>query len=81
MEQRSMNGGKTRPLTDHAKGVLRKIASEPIPVQEVNPGVRDRFERGGYTKITQYPSPYIKHKGGDCDHYELTEAGRNAIRA
>lgn len=36
-----------RPLTDHAWGVLRRLAETPLPRQHINAGVVDRFWREG----------------------------------
>jgi hypothetical protein len=72
----SLNGGSTRPLTDHAKGVLRDLLRRPKPTHEINAGVIDRLNRGGWVKIIQYLSPYKKHNGGTCPHLALNEEGR-----
>lgn len=72
----SLNGSKTKPLTDHAKGVLRDLLRKPIPMKEINPGVRYRLQRGGWVREIQYTSPYAKHRGGTCPHLALNSAGQ-----
>lgn len=71
----SLNGGKTRPLTEHALCVLRDLARRPLPQQEINPGVRDRLFRESLVEDVELPSPYAVHKGGKCTHLKITEAG------
>jgi hypothetical protein len=63
---------KLNPLSDHARDVLRRL---PLPSSSINPGVADRFLRGGLATVEQLPSPYKKHKGGTCAHLVRTEAG------
>lgn len=65
-----------KPLSDHARGILRDMLRRPVPLQEVNAGVYDKLRREGLAKIIPYTSPYAKHKGGVCDHLTLTDAGR-----
>ena len=72
----SLNGGKTKSLTDHAKAVLRDLLRRPKPLMEINAGVRDRLSRGGWVRVIEYTSPYAKHKGGTCQHLALNESGR-----
>ncbi len=72
----SLNGGKTKPLTEHAKGVMRDLLRRPKPLMEINAGVRDRLGRGGWVRVIEYASPYAKHKGGTCHHLALNESGR-----
>jgi hypothetical protein len=80
MEARSLNGGRTRPLTSHARSVLSDLARKgPIPTQRINPGVVDRFHREGLTETVDLLSPFAIHKGGKCRHEQITEAGRAAI--
>lgn len=43
--RRPLNGAKTHPLSDHAKGVLEVLAVKPLLKHLVNPGVRDRLYR------------------------------------
>lgn len=71
-----LNGVNTKPLTDHAKGVMRALLSRPMPLNKINVGVRDRLARGGWVKTIDYASPYAKHKGGVCQHLSLNDAGR-----
>jgi hypothetical protein len=77
----SLNGGKTKPLTDHSKGVLRDLLHRPKPLREINAGVRDRLARGGWVRVIEYASPYAKHKGGTCQHLALNESGREFAAA
>ncbi|MFK4706043.1 hypothetical protein ABIC83_002882 [Roseateles asaccharophilus] len=77
----SLNGGKTRPLTPHALGVLKDIARQPVPQQEINPGVRDRLHREHLVEDVELRSPYAVHKGGNCTHLKITEAGLAVLKA
>jgi propanediol dehydratase small subunit len=74
--RRSLNGGKTRPLTAHAKGVLRSLTHRDIPTREINPGVVDRLTRESLAELVLAPSPYKTHGGADCWHLRITDAGR-----
>lgn len=38
---------KLKPLTPHARDILRGLLRGPVPVWKVNPGVRSRLVRGG----------------------------------
>lgn len=75
-----LNGNKTHPLSDFARGVLRDLASAPKPRQEINAGVVDRLMRESLVEIVDLPSPYKSHKGGACAHLKITDAGRVAAR-
>jgi hypothetical protein len=76
MSRTSLNGGQTRPLTEHGRAALRRILEEKyVPTVSLNVGVVDRLHRGGYIKEVQYLSPFKVHKGGTCPHVKLTEAG------
>lgn len=74
-----LNGKKTHPLSDHAKGVLRELMNGPIVMREINPGVMNRFKREDLVEVVQLPSPYKSHKGADTDWVRITEAGKAAI--
>jgi hypothetical protein len=76
----SLNGGKTRPLSEKAKAVLYVLARGPIPRQEINPGISDRLERKNLVEIVDLPSPYKSHKGANIRHTRLTSAGRALLR-
>lgn len=72
---------KLKPLTPHARGVLRGLANlGPAPSREINPGVVDRFHREGLTVTVNLPSPYKSHKGRTCAHEQITEAGRTKLQ-
>jgi len=76
MRTAPLNGTKTHPLSEHAKGELKVIASGPRPAQELNPGVKDRLLRGGLIEIVQMPSPYAKHRGAHISFVRITADGR-----
>ena len=67
---------KTRPLTAFAQGELRDLLRGTKPRQEVNPGVVDRLLRGMLVELVDLPSPYKSHRGRDCPHLKITDAGR-----
>lgn len=73
------NGTKTHPLKPGSIDVLRRLASGTEPWQDINAGVRDRLEREGLAETVRLPSPYKAHKGGDCDHARITQAGRDRL--
>jgi hypothetical protein len=74
-----LNGTKTHPLKPSALEALRKLASSPMPRQELNPGVANRLERDALVETIMLPSPYKTHKGRDLEHYRLTDAGRATL--
>ncbi len=74
-----LNGEKTHPLTDRAKEKLREIQLSPLPEQEINPGVRNRFFRESLVEYVMLPSPYKKHKGANIRFLQITDAGRSAL--
>ena len=74
-----LNGEKTHPLTDHAIGVLREISRDPIPSNEVNPGVLNRLFRESLVKFVMLASPYKTHKGKLIRFLQITDAGRLAL--
>lgn len=71
-----LHGTKTHPLSEHSKEVLRELLKRPKPLKEINAGVYNRLARGGWVYVTDYTSPYKKHKGGTCPHLILNEQGR-----
>lgn len=77
-----LNGTKTHPLSEHAKGVLGGILRcGPTPSNRINPGVVNRFHREGLTETVRLPSPFKTHQGSLIDHEQITEAGRAALSA
>jgi len=77
MRTDSLNGGRVRPLTPHAIGVLRGLARGPVPSVEINPGVYDRFicEDLAESFEAQMPEHY-KGKTRNIKWVRITEAGR-----
>lgn len=74
-----LNGVKTLPLTKFSLSVLSDLRIAPQPTQEVNPGVVDRLLRGALVRTVDLPSPYKAHKGGNCPHLQITDAGRALV--
>ena len=74
-----LNGDKTHPLSAHALDELADIARKPVPCNAVNPGVGNRLMREDLVEVVNLPSPFKTHKGGDCAHYQITDAGRAAL--
>lgn len=74
-----LNGTKTHPLSEHAREELRNLAKNPIPTVGINPGVVNRLLRENLAEVVQLPSPFKAHKGGNCAHLQITEAGRAAL--
>lgn len=66
---------QTRPLSPTALRVLAGVAREPMPRQEVNPGVVDRLDREDLVEVVQMPSPYRTVKG-TVGFLRITAAGR-----
>ena len=75
------NGAKTHPLSKHALGVLRALAHEPMPMQEINPGVSNRLMRERLIDTQPMLSPYKTHKGAKIAFAVITDAGRAALAA
>lgn len=75
------NGTQTHPLSKHALGVLRALAREPMPFQEINPGVTNRLTRERLIDTEPMPSPYKTHKGAKIAFAVITDAGRAALAA
>lgn len=65
-----------RPLTDHARSVLRDLERREQPAQAYNPGVIDRLMRGALISIEPRPSPYMTHRGRNIPFAVITEEGR-----
>jgi hypothetical protein len=76
-----LNGSKTHPLTPAALGVLSLLTRGAIPVQEINPGVRNRFDREVLVDYVELPSPYKTHKGRKITFAQINDAGRAALTA
>ena len=53
----SLNGGKTRPLTDHGYAALAVLAVEPKVRSEFNAGVADRLTRGPVPLAEEFEGP------------------------
>lgn len=75
-----LNGSKTHPLSAHAMSVLRDLSEQPIPKQEINPGVINRLLRERLAELVHLPSPYKKHNGGTCMHLKITEQGLRTLK-
>lgn len=77
---RSLNGGKTRPLTEASRAVLLQLVKAPIPRASVNPGVVDRLTREPpLAEVVNLPSPFKTHRGALVPHLQITEAGRAEV--
>lgn len=74
-----LNGTKTHPLSAHALQRLKEMARQPIPVQDVNPGVVNRLQREELVTIVSLPSEFKTHKGKNIPYLQITEAGRAKI--
>lgn len=74
-----LNGTKTRPLSEHARAVLKDVAQSPAPRSSLNPGVVNRLLRESLVEEVSLPSPFKAHKGAAVDHLQITSAGRAAI--
>lgn len=77
-EKGSLNGGRTRPLSDFARSELASLQRRPRPRQDINAGVVDRLLRGAFVEIVSLPSPYKTVKG-NVEHLQITNAGRRAV--
>lgn len=67
-----LNGTRTHPLSEHAKGVLRELAEGSIRSHLINPGVRDRFERENLA---------VENELNGKRFYSITAAGRARLIA
>lgn len=74
-----LNGVKTHPLTDHARGELADIARAPKPSQSVNAGVANRLLREALVEIVMLPSPFKTHKGRNISYLKITDAGLTTL--
>jgi len=70
-----LNGSKTHPLTEHAWLVLVRLQRDPLPTQEINPGVVNRLLREDFIEIQQRTSPYAVHQGAKIGTAVITKAG------
>lgn len=75
-----LNGEKTHPLSAAAMDELRYIAAEPRPRSQVNPGVANRLLRGGLVESVALPSPFKTHGVRNCEHLQITNAGKEKIK-
>lgn len=67
------------PLSAHALEELRYIAREPLPRCSVNPGVVNKLLTEKLVSSVQLPSPFKVHKGGNCEHLEITDLGKTEL--
>lgn len=67
-----LNGKKTHPLSAHAIGVLRQLATHgPLPRHQINAGVNNRFERENLTE--EYAGP------NGWNWVRISEGGRKVL--
>lgn len=67
-----LNGANTRPLSEHALGVLRKLRDVgPLPSYLLNPGVRNRLSREALAE------EFWQKNGTRC--YRITDIGREVL--
>lgn len=78
MSRGSLNGGATRALTEAGRAALWAVYTAPLPLQSLNPGIRDRLTRGNppLCEVVHLPSPYTTHKDAPIPHLRITAAGR-----
>lgn len=69
----------TKPLSEHAVSLLKEMLVRPVPLNEINAGVSNKFRNEGLARIIEYSSPYAKHRGGTCPHMSITEKGREIV--
>lgn len=74
-----LNGTKTHPLSVHALKQLHQLSWHAIPTVSINPGITNRLLRENLAEIVSLPSPFKTHKGGNCNHLQITTAGREAL--
>ena len=76
-----LNGEKTHPLSDHAKGVLRALSRDAVLTLDINPGVQNRLLREDLARYVGGYSPYAKDRGRWRDELfmTITDAGREAL--
>jgi hypothetical protein len=74
-----LNGTKTHELSEHALEELRNLARAPMPTMQINPGVVNRLQREELAEVVQLPSPFKAHKGGTCNHLQITDKGRERL--
>jgi len=78
-KMKPLNGQITHPLSAHAIEQLQTIAKHTVPCSSVNTGVGNRLMRDHLIDIVDLQSPFKLHKGRNCPHYRITEAGKLAI--
>ncbi|WP_446807984.1 hypothetical protein ACH50O_11755 [Methylomonas sp. 2BW1-5-20] len=66
-------------LSKHAIAELRHIKEFPVPTCSINPGVASKLIREGLAISVMLKSPFKSHKGGDCPHLQITDAGRGMV--
>lgn len=76
-----LNGAKTHPMTPASLDALRDVAANPLPRQELNPGVANRLLREALVESVELPSPYATHKGRNIEHLRVTAAGVERLAA
>lgn len=74
-----LNGTRTHPLTAHALDILASLTKGPLPRQNINAGVVNRFQREGLVVTVELPSPFSSHKGRLIPHLQINAAGRAAL--
>jgi hypothetical protein len=57
MKETSLNGGKTRPLTEHGYAALAALAIESRLRQSFNAGIADRLTRGPLPLAEEFEGP------------------------
>lgn len=66
-------------LSAHAMTELKFIAREPLPRSTVNPGIVNKLLSEKLVNSVQLPSPFKVHKGGNCEHLEITDLGKTLL--
>lgn len=56
-KETSLNGGKTRPLTEHGYAALAELAREPQMRQSFNAGIADRLTRQPLPLAEEFDGP------------------------
>jgi hypothetical protein len=71
-----LDGTRRTPLKPPSIEALRRIAQEPTPRTEFNPGVSNLLTTWRYVESVEMPSPYITHKGKKIEFLQISEAGK-----
>lgn len=70
------------PPSNHAMGVLVRIAKEPFPAQEVNQTVANKLLQFKYIRMEERPSPYKTHPPHTLVNFMvITTKGLQALRS